>query len=597
MVQQAFTVLTEFKFDIGHALVNTDAVATNVEKISQAANNAQFALARLSLSFAGGLLGGGGMLGALLTASKVSDDFVNAQISLANTLVQTGMAFEDRMAGAAGVMEHLNDLAVKNSLSFKDLLNTTKMLTPMLLNKGLAGNNLSNVTEISRTFLKSAPTLGIDPQEAFGQLLRTMEGQASMGDTLFVRLASETAPMKEFLNNTKKWNALQPAKRLQTLTAALQQFSNDTDAVSARVKTLSGQVNVLKNNVTNLVRPIGAAINQFLVQILQRLNSSAVMGRAKEVFDNLGKIFQNFLKSPEMLYADLMQMKALSGNVKSAGKIVGFVALFQGISHLLKFLGINIPILATGSTLLASGLRLLGTALLAVGRFLFASGIFAFFNSLTIALSSILVPVMALTFLFQLFARAMAYAKIYALEEVARQLPRITAAMTIFSNILGVFREGFDLFARALGWLLDPTKFLGFINIVSIFTTVLEFLSKVAGLAMMGFQGLALWIMEFVNQIRSWVTGNGFDMNKVNEAGTFGMEEMYKRIFGQIEKGEGALINQNVNMDVKMQNNFKEMIEPDRVAFTIKDQLLKAARNKTQATGRGFEAAGAAAGR
>ena len=30
-----------------------------------------------------------------------------------------------------------------------------------------------------------------------------------------------------------------------------------------------------------------------------------------------------------------------------------------------------------------------------------------------------------------------------------------------------------------------------------------------------------------------------------------------------------------------MQNNFKEVLQPDRIAFTIKDQLEKSSRNRT----------------
>lgn len=596
MVQQAFTVLTEFKFDIGSAITDAEAVSGAVGKISNAATQAQFALARMSLGFAGGMFGGG-FIGALITASKVSDTFKNSQIQLANTLVQTGMSFEERMAGAAGVMEKLNELAVTNSLSFKDLLNTTKMLSPMLMNKGLAGQNLGNVTELSRTFLKSAPTLGIDPQEAFGQLLRTMEGQASMGDTLFVRLASETAPMKEFLNNTKKWNQLQPAKRLEVLTKSLRQFSDDTDAVSARVKTLSGQLAVLRNNVENLLRPIGDVMNKFLTGMLSRINSPAMMKNAKLMAEGFAKMLGDFLKDPETLFADLMQARSLAGNVSSAGKIAAMLALGQALRWVLGAFGIAIPTIATGLAFLGRGLLSFAGVVLRMAAGVGFASFLAFMNGLTIVLSEILMPLVLLVGIFQFFARAMAYAKLFALEEVAKQLPRITAAMSIFSGILSVLRDGFDLLARGLGTFLDPSKFLGFINLVTIFTTVLEFLAKTLGLAMMGFQGLALWIMEFVNQVGQLLTGNGFDMSQVNAAGNFGMEEMYKRIFGNIEEGKGGIVNQTVNMDVKMQNNFKEMMEPDRVAFTIKDQLLKASRNKTQASGRGMEAAGASAGR
>jgi len=607
---QAFTVLTEFKFDVGAAIANSSAVEGAVNKISTAAENVQFALARMSLSFAGSFLGGGGVLGALALASKVSDDFANSQISLANTLVMTGMAFEDRMLASKTVMEDLNKIAIENSLNFKELLNTTKLLTPMLLNKGLAGQNLSNVKDISRTFLKSAPTLGIDPQEAMGQLLRTIEGQASMGDTLFTRLTAETAPMKEFLNNTKKWKDLQPHKRIALLREALAQFANDSDAVKARVMTLSGQLAALRNNIELLIRPIGEVINKFMATALSRINSPELMGRAKKVFADLAGVLENFLQTPEKLYADIAQAKALAGDVKASGSIVGTIAISQGIIWLLSLFKIKIPTL--GSVITAAGKSLgkgiksfgvgslkglMGATWAGLMRGFMTGSVFLVrfsvgLNSLVTLLSGFIVPVLVLTAMFQLLSRAMAYAKMFALEELARQLPRIVKAFSALSSIFSILNSGFDFFARMLGSVLDPSKFLGFINIISIFASILEWVSEKLGQAMMGVQGFFFVLFESVNQLMNVFRGNimDFSTEKIQAAGDAGMQDMYEKIFGKIDKGEGGIVNQVVNMDVKMQNNFKEMLEPDRVAFTIRDQLLKANRNKTGASGRGMEA-------
>ncbi len=585
---QAFTVLTEFKFDVGHAVASSDAVEGAVNKISTAAENAQFAIARMSMSFVGSLFGGGGLVGGLMMASKVADDFANSQISLANTLVMTGMAFEDRMLAAKTVMEDLNKIAVDNSLNFKELLNTTKMLTPMLLNKGLAGENLSNVKDISRTFLKSAPTLGIDPQEAMGQLLRTMEGQASMGDTLFARLGAETAPMKEFLNNTKKWNALDPAKRINILRRSLQLFANDTDAVHARVLTLSGQFAQLKNNVELLVRPIGMIINTFIATALSRINSPQVMGKAKEIFGKLAHVMENFLTTPEALYADLMQAKQLKSHVKTAGKITFGLTVIEGLAGAFKYLGIEIPIVSRVLRGLASVIEFFTGA--HFGAAMAEGGFLWFFESVVTFATGAIGPLFLVVVALQLLTRSLAYAKMYALENIAQFLPRIIAGFSALASIFKIFMDGLDPYAKVIGKLLDPTSFLGFINLISIFTNVLEFLTNSIAVVMMGFQGLVFFFGELFNQLDSFIHGQGFSAQAPLDAANAGMEQMYEKIFGKIDKGEGGIVNQVVNMDVKMQNNFKEMLEPDRVAFTIRDQLLKADRNKTGARGRGMEA-------
>ena len=613
---QAFTILTEFKFDVGHAVASSDTLTNAVDKISGSAERAQFAIARMSLSFAGSLFGGGGLVGGLIMASKVSDDFANGQISLANTLVATGMIFEDRMLAAKTVMEDLNTLAISNSLSFKELLNTTKLLTPMLLNKGLAGDNLSNVKDISRTFLKSAPTLGINPQEAMGQLLRTMEGQASMADTLFVRLAAETGPMKEFLNNTKKWNQLDPAKRVNILRKSLQLFANDADAVHARVMTLSGQMAQLRNNIEMLIRPIGAIINKFLAGILAGINSPMMMQKAKAIFEDIARGMDTAVSSPGKMFADLEQARALRGNLHTAGKGLLIMGIVEGLFHIFKIFKLNIPIVTSLVNIMAGAfgvlsasaipavmkiLAWLSTGIMAVVGGVAAAltwlasnvtlaGIWFVANTIVSAVSSFLGPLIFFVLVLQLIARSLAYAKISALANVGEHMERIVKAATNLSNAFFILMSGLDPVARVLGSLLDPTQFFGFINLVSIFTWTLEFLSNTVGKVMMAFQGLVFFFGELINQVQSLISGNGFNGTATLDAANAGMLDMYEKIFGKIDKGEGGIVNQVVNMDVKMQNNFKEMLEPDRVAFTIRDQLLKANRNKTGASGRGMEA-------
>ena len=44
---------------------------------------------------------------------------------------------------------------------------------------------------------------------------------------------------------------------------------------------------------------------------------------------------------------------------------------------------------------------------------------------------------------------------------------------------------------------------------------------------------------------------------------------------------------------VSIQNSFKEQLEPDRIAFTIRDQLLSASRNRTSASGQVMRNTGA----
>lgn len=589
---QAFTVLTEFKFDIGHAIADSEALSGAVGKIATAAEGAQFAIARMSLSFAGSLFGGGGMLAAFTEASKAADGFANSQISIANSLNVTGDSFTNRMLLAEEVMERLNKQSMEFSLNFKDLVATTKMMAPMLLNMGLAGPGLINATELSRKFLKASPTLGVDPGLAQGELIRTISGHASMNDTLFQRLTSETVAMKEFTGQTAKWNALKPDERMKKLSQALGQFSKDTDALHARIHTLSGQLAQLKNNITNLLRPMGEAINKVLIAVLERLNGSEIMAKARSVSKSMTKIFGDLITTPERLYADLRTAQQAPKALKTAGKVVGSFAIVEAIAWVMGKLGVEIAFLTPLINFLAGSIHAMFGSTMALGLVL-KGGFLGALDAVLIFFSEMLVPLLAIAAVLLFFGRALSFAYEAGLKRITAELPRFAMILSWLSGIFSVLLDGIDVFARALGGLLDPTLLFGFFNMVQLLGDVLEWVVTKIGQAMMAFQGIVFFFMEMVNQIRSFITGNGFDGGKTLDAANYGMEMMYEKIFGKIDKGEGAVAQQVVNQNIHMQNNFKEMLEPDRVAFTIRDELLRAARNKTQANGRGMEAAGA----
>lgn len=588
---QAFTILTEFKFDVGHAIADSEALSGAVGKIANSAQDAQFAIARMSMSFAGSLFGGGGVLAALSEASKASDSFANSQISLANSLNVTGDSFANRMLLAEEVMLRLNKQSMEFSLNFKDLVATTKMMAPMLLNMGLAGPDLINATELSRKFLKAAPTLGVDPGLAQGELVRTIGGHASGNDTLFQRLTSETAAMKEFAGQTQKWNALKPDERMKKLSQALGQFSKDTDSLHARIHTLSGQMAQLKNNITNLLRPIGEAINKPLIAILERLNGSEFMAKARQVSKHLSKIIGDMISSPERAYADLKTVQAAPSALKTAGKVMGTFGIIEGIAWVMGKLGIEIAFLTPLFEFLAGAIHTVFGSTMNLGMIL-EGGLLGALDMVVIFLSEMIIPILAITAALMFLQRAFAYAYTDGIKRIMEGLPEFTRILSMLSGILSVVLDGVDVFAMALGKILDPTLLFGFINMVDVGLAILNFFVTTLGLAMMAFQGIAFFFLELISQIKSMLTGGGFHGGQTLEAANDGMLQMYEKIWGKLDKDEGGTSKSVVNMDVKMQNNFKEMLEPDRVAFTIRDELLKASRNKTQANGRGNEAAG-----
>jgi hypothetical protein len=106
--------------------------------------------------------------------------------------------------------------------------------------------------------------------------------------------------------------------------------------------------------------------------------------------------------------------------------------------------------------------------------------------------------------------------------------------------------------------------------------------------------------MEMINQIKNAIMLKGFNGAAIGDAFSGGVDmmlaELFPKIAAKIDDGS-ATPQQTVNISkIEIKNDFKEMLEPDRVAFTIKDQILKAARNSTSARGNGFSKAAAIQG-
>lgn len=58
-------------------------------------------------------------------------------------------------------------------------------------------------------------------------------------------------------------------------------------------------------------------------------------------------------------------------------------------------------------------------------------------------------------------------------------------------------------------------------------------------------------------------------------------QESFDKNMKMLKDSENNMISSQITNigSVNIQNSFKEQLEPDRIAFTIRDQLLSAARN------------------
>lgn len=586
---QVFNVLTEFKFDAGSAIATSGALTNAVDKISSAAEGAMFQMQRMSIGLVSNFLSGagGGVLGVLGTAIKVSEDYLKVQVALANSMGRGSGSFAARMDYIDQKMGDINKKAKEFGLPAAALAGITKTLTPMLVPKMGATKAVDSSIDLGRQFLKAAPSLGMDPFMAQDNLQRAVLGTINAGDQLFMTLTQDTEAMKDFIGNADKFRKLPLTERVKTLSKALEQFSGDAAVVERMFNSVGSQMQVMKDNLMGLgsiLKPIGDVLSKLVVKVLAIMNN-VIDKQLRFVAGNLALAMEPFTRDIGGLVALIMQISGSSQSLKNTGVTLFLIGVVQLLSHF-KLIAPILGVVGKGFGIIGSVIGYIGAAIGSLVALL--GGWWAVLNGLTIVVSSILVPFVALMALFEFFGRVAAHVKIAFAETIATFTERLADVGLLFMRIFYIFEQGFNTLARlaavspimdALFWVFDKLIW------------ILDMVVTGVALAVSSFQGLVWAIGAFVEQTKSLLTGGGFDTGAVSSSFNAGIDsmlaELFPKIQAKIDSGEG-LVNQTVNQTITMKNDFKEMLEPDRVAFTISEQLLKAARNNTGSRGNGF---------
>jgi hypothetical protein len=580
-----YNVITEFRFEIGSALLGSEKLSSAVQDISTAADGALHSFQRLGAGIVASMgIGTGGLLGALGLALQVSDKFAQSQRDIANIITSNAggtMTWADALAVADSTMSNINKKAQEFSLSTSDLLSTSKQLGAVLLSHGLDDVTMSKSVDLSRQYLKSAPTLGVDPGMAQQQLVRAVLGDASGNDTLFTRLTGETKALKPFgeSGGTQKFNALPAAQRLDLLTKGLAQFSSNVNYTHGNALSLSGEMRRLSENIKgtfSIIKGVGDALIVPVKMALHGLNNY-LQTSGKAIFDSFGKIIASSFEKPETALATFYQASRLAADVKLASTILGVVGGFIAMNHVLGMLGISIPIvtIALRALAVAVGVGTVGAGLL-----------MALFVKMFAAITAILVPLALLVGFIQLISRAIAYAKINDAKALAELAPRFAEVMRLFKFIFQPFFDAFDAVAEFISPLFQVSLY------ARMAASALEFMATTLLLARATFQGIVFAIMELFNQLQKFFSGGGFSFAAIGDAFNAGIDQLLEEALGKVSTGESTVTQVTNIGKVEIKNQFKEQMEPDRVAFSLTKQLMKAAQNPTQSRGRQFAPAG-----
>lgn len=600
-----FHVLTEFKFEVGSAVLQSDRLTGAVDSISNAADNALLSFQKLGLGVVGYMgMGTGSILGLFQAAIQSSEKFEASQRALANIFLTNGLftgtnAFVEGLEQADHVLNSIAKKGAEFGLATGPMIQLTKTLGAQLIGQKLDDASLSKSIDLARGYAKSATVLGFDPELAMGQLQRTLQGGASMGDPLFRSLVQDTsafAKIRSQKDPTKTFNAKSEAERLDILTKALGQFGSNAQVVAANANSLTNQMQILKDNLFGIVsifRPIGKLLTTFLAPELRKLNVF-VQKEGRDLVRHISVIFSGVLTNTEDLIVNLMQLKGLKTDFNAAGIVSSITGLLFGLNPLLKMFGVA-PIGAL-------------IKLESVFGMLFGAS-----TTLMSALSGVVSQFLVVLGIFQLFRRAIAIAfvedsKAYIAAGI-KLAKAIATLKVVFSPLINAFGRAFDAVARfisplfrlsliieALVWLIDWAAAIftaAFATIQGIFFATFQLFTNIFDLIKSGAQGILNVLMGLQNPLGAVLTGNSV-FKGVFDAFQAGIDDSIETTMNAVNgpTGEGV-VNQttNLNGDIHISNNFKEQMEPDRIAFSLKEQIFKAASNNTGASGRSLGAA------
>lgn len=648
-----FSVLTEFKFGIGEALLNSERLQTAVDGISTSADTALLALGKLGASSALGSIAGLGLAGSIAKAVEVADKFAMSQNALAN-IISANMdhlqgnigTFNERLLVTETIMGKISRAARDFALDEGTMLDMTKLMSAQLIPKGLAGDNFGNAIDLSRNLLKSAPSLGLDVNDIQGQLLRTIEGSASMGDTLFRRLVTDTKAMGAFRGKkdpTREFNTLPAVQRVKLLQTALNQFASDTQVLKANVESLSGQFRLMQTLVfgpiSSVLRPLGEALRKPIIKALQSLNAF-IDGPLRGIIKSMATMITNVLEDPRKFLIQLMQLSRLKKDTNIAATILGAVEVLSSFSAILLFLQKVLPVprfmlLSNILKVVGDGVRWvafhLRSMLGSVAGFVFSMrGLNFLFQLGKFAIGSILLPLTLLTGILQGISRGMALAKVEDMEAMMRLAPQLTQmaarVSAVIQNIMlpfnfmiegiGQLTKEFFKFSTGLEFLLSPMD-----SLIQVF----EFLGKAVVTVMAAisatFAGVFRMVENFQRIQREPIQDKGTKgtvltallgeplaklatTNRSMGEGVAGtwqdeFDAFIKDNLRTVQDGKGVqnnVTNNNFSGNITIKNDFKEQQEPDRVAFKMSEQLQKLGANRTQAKGRSLKAGFVGAG-
>lgn len=599
MAINPFNIITEFRFDIASAVADSKTLQNQVGLISDTANQALYSLQRVGMGLVTQMgLFSGGLVGFLLSAVQASEKFHQSQLKIANIFQSNRLftgpnAFEHSMLASEKALERMQKAAEQFSLPAQEMVNMASMMGAVLTVKGLDDSKLTKSIDISRQFLKSAPILGVDPTLSMNNLIDLISGNGSMGNRMTERLVAETEAMKPYggRGGLQKFNALDPAKRLDILTKSLGQFSSNVKITDAVANSLTGQMQKLGDNlksIFSIFRKIGDAIKTPLVKALAYLNDW-LAEHGKAMSNSLASLIKDFLEDPVKAYQTLRQLGRLQGDTRFAGKIAFIIEMFHIGAVAIAFMQVKMTALYN---VIMSGVRWIGALAMRFVALIPFTKVFMFLLSSMVLLLKILArTLLPLIFFMQIFSATLAKIETSWASWMATNAGRMASVFerigTAMSRVMLPITEAIagisDMLSAIGSWFVTKEYILTFFEFLA---DILEWVAEKIVLALSAISGFGAALGQMIYDITN-MKFKGMGGRMVDAFGE-GAWDYYSKIYKIKDGSDSDLpVSQQVTNigTVNVNQQFKEQMEPDRIAFAFTEQLKKIAMNPAQASG------------
>jgi hypothetical protein len=595
VIEQAFEVATEFRFDVGQALINTKSLQGAVDSLGQSTQGALGSLNYLASGLVARLgFGSGGLLSILTKAVQVSEEFDVASLSFANNIssnfaVLTGTidTFNDRLETSNMLMRKISGVAIGAGLDTGELAAlTTKLATP-LANRGKLGKNYEGAISMSKNLMIGSSMVGLHPQVASESLYRALTDRMALHGALFARLVNTPAFKSAHIARQGQLVNMNQDKKIDLLAKALGQLAGDADALSQRLHNLQVQFTIMKDHLAVLLKPIGDAVKNALINVMATANAW-LKNNGEAIGKNLGALLANIFEDPRGLIINLLQIRQVGKDFKKSLHLVELYGTFRFIRYILvELLGITLNggLVRTLFRYIWEGLSFL-VALVPWTKVLSGA-----FKLLRVAAAEVLPPFLIFMGIMQTLSRARAIAKVNDIKNWIDLTPRMSAIILrlkiAFENILSPITYVMNAVAELIAPLFQTSTYGRIlIDILEFMMPAFEFLGKVSLLATASIDGLGMALGGFVsdlvnmhNPFKSW--------SKNFNTGIDDFLEKNKARLGGEKMSATANFVTNVGK-IEARFDMREQLEPDRIAFAVTEKLKRLAQNPKQGRGQSY---------